>query len=284
MVLRGPQVGPLNLAGVLPWIHWRGADRARVAGGRQLVLLCLSVYAAPLRRPPVAAWRPGLAAAVANKWPAVRLLGLFLWSYEALALWDSPWWTAWIAIGYFVAAFAIDSWFSGGSFCKYACPIGQFHFANSLVSPLTVAIREPATCASASRTIAWQAGPDCQVANCICCNPASKETWTARFVSISPGVPARQCWRAGRVPRSNPVDRLSSAPAWAGSSPPRPGGACPDAGLWRLGQRRRHGFGVGRRGATGPRPAPMATGGWSRPVTSWCWFACRSWRPVPRPG
>src|SRR5262249_40107241 len=22
--LRGPQVGPMNLAGVLPWIHWRG--------------------------------------------------------------------------------------------------------------------------------------------------------------------------------------------------------------------------------------------------------------------
>ncbi len=26
----------------------------------------------------------------------------------ALALWDRPWWTAWVAVGYFVAALAID--------------------------------------------------------------------------------------------------------------------------------------------------------------------------------
>ena len=37
-----------------------------------------------------------------NKWLAVVLLAVFLWAYEAFALWDSPWWTAWIALGYFV--------------------------------------------------------------------------------------------------------------------------------------------------------------------------------------
>ena len=50
------------------------------------------------------------------------LLALFFWAYEAFSLWDSPRWTAWIVIGYFVAAFAIDGLFRGASFCKYLCP------------------------------------------------------------------------------------------------------------------------------------------------------------------
>ena len=33
------------------------------------------------------------------------LLALFFWAYEALALWDSPWWTAWIVVTYFAASF-----------------------------------------------------------------------------------------------------------------------------------------------------------------------------------
>ena len=33
---------------------------------------------------------------------------LFLWAYEALALWDSPLWTAWIVLAYFVGAFMVD--------------------------------------------------------------------------------------------------------------------------------------------------------------------------------
>jgi hypothetical protein len=82
-----------------------------------------------------------------SKWLAVLVLVLFLWAYEALALWDSPWWTAWIAVGYFVAAFVVDGLFRGAAFCKYLCPIGQFNFVQSLVSPLEVAVRDPAVCA-----------------------------------------------------------------------------------------------------------------------------------------
>ena len=76
------------------------------------------------------------------------LLGVFLWAYEALALWDSPWWTAWVAVGYFVTALAVDAVFRGASFCKYVCPIGQFNFVQSLVSPLEVKVRDPEVCAS----------------------------------------------------------------------------------------------------------------------------------------
>ncbi|HEX3602257.1 MAG TPA: hypothetical protein VHU84_19040 [Lacipirellulaceae bacterium] len=66
----------------------------------------------------------------------------------ALALWNSPWITAWIAIGYFVAAFVVDSFFAGAAFCKFVCPIGQFNFVNSLVSPLEVKVREPGVCST----------------------------------------------------------------------------------------------------------------------------------------
>jgi hypothetical protein len=76
----------------------------------------------------------------------MALLVLFLWAYEAFSLWDSPWWTAWIAGGYFVGAMVVDSVFRGAAFCKYVCPIGQFNFVQSLVSPLEVQVRDPAVC------------------------------------------------------------------------------------------------------------------------------------------
>jgi hypothetical protein len=77
---------------------------------------------------------------------AVGLLVLFLWAYEAFALWDSPWWTAWITLGYFAAALVIDGWFRGATFCKYVCPIGQFHFVQSLISPVQIGIDNPRVC------------------------------------------------------------------------------------------------------------------------------------------
>jgi hypothetical protein len=78
----------------------------------------------------------------------VVLIVVFLWAYEALALWNRPWWTAWIAIGYFMAALVIDGLFRGAAFCKYVCPIGQFNFVQSLASPLEVKVRDSAVCAS----------------------------------------------------------------------------------------------------------------------------------------
>ena len=38
--------------------------------------------------------------------------------------------------------------FRDGAFCKYVCPIGQFNFVQSLVSPWEVRVREPAICTS----------------------------------------------------------------------------------------------------------------------------------------
>ncbi|HLJ93757.1 MAG TPA: cytochrome c oxidase assembly protein [Gemmataceae bacterium] len=149
--LRGPQVSPMNLAGVLPWIHWRGfLILSLLALGNVFCLACPFLVPRTLARrwlPQGRSWPRWLR----SKWLAVLLLAGFVWAYEALSLWDSPWWTAWIALGYFVAVFVIDGFFRGAAFCKYLCPIGQFNFVQSLMSPLEVAVRDPRIC-TACRT------------------------------------------------------------------------------------------------------------------------------------
>ncbi|HEY7327109.1 MAG TPA: cytochrome c oxidase assembly protein [Gemmataceae bacterium] len=146
--LHGPQVGSMNLAGVLPWIHWRGLlIVALLAVGNVFCMACPFTLPRTLAR----RWLPARRdwpRRLRNKWPAVLLLVLFLWAYEAFALWDSPWWTAWIALGYFAGAFLIDGLFRGAAFCKYLCPIGQFNFLQSTISPLEVKVRDPQVCAS----------------------------------------------------------------------------------------------------------------------------------------
>jgi cytochrome c oxidase assembly factor CtaG/ferredoxin len=146
--LRGPQVGAMNLAGVLPWIHWRGLlVLGLLAAGNVFCMGCPFTLPRALAR----RWLPrgwDWPRRLRSKWPAVLLILAFLWAYEALALWDRPLWTAWIAVGFFVAAFLIDGLFRGASFCKYLCPIGQFNFVQSLASPLEVKVRDPATCGS----------------------------------------------------------------------------------------------------------------------------------------
>jgi polyferredoxin len=146
--LRGPQVSAMNLAGVLPWIHWRGLlILSLLAAGNLFCMACPFLVPRTLARrwlPSGRSWPRWLR----SKWLAVVLLVLFLWAYEAFSLWDSPWWTAWLALGYFALAFVIDGFFRGAAFCKYLCPIGQFNFVQSLVSPLEVKVRDPAVCAA----------------------------------------------------------------------------------------------------------------------------------------
>ncbi|MBX9581154.1 MAG: cytochrome c oxidase assembly protein [Gemmataceae bacterium] len=144
----GPAEAPLNLAGVLPWVHWRG-----------LLVLCLLLAgnffctACPFTLPRTLArrWLPAgrdWPWALRGKWLAAGLLVVFFTAYEAWSLWDRPSVTAAIVVGYFVAAFAVDGLFRGGAFCKYVCPVGQFNFVQSLASPLEVAVRNPKVCAA----------------------------------------------------------------------------------------------------------------------------------------
>ena len=148
--LFGTQVSPMNLAGILPWTYWRGfAVIALLTCGNLFCMACPFTLPRDLGRrflPARHRWPTWLR----SKWIAIVLLVAYLWAYEAFSLWDSPWWTAWIVIGYFTTAFVVDGLFQGASFCKYVCPIGQFHFVNSLVSPLEVKVKEPQICDSCS--------------------------------------------------------------------------------------------------------------------------------------
>ncbi len=142
----GPQMSPMNLAGVLPWTHWRGLTVvALLLAGNLFCMICPFTLVRDFGR----RWLPAKwvwPAFLRNKWLAAALVGLYLWAYEAFSLWNSPWLTAWIILLYFLSAFLIDGFFQGGSFCKYVCPIGQFHFVQSLISPLEVKVHTPDVC------------------------------------------------------------------------------------------------------------------------------------------
>ena len=142
-------MAPMNLAGVLPWIHWRGLVVLGAVGGREPVLHGVPVHAAKNDGRGGFCTRSGAGRHwLRSKWMAAGLVALYLWAYEAFSLWDRAGVTAWIIVGYFVAAFVIDGLFRGASFCKYVCPIGQFNFISSLVSPYEVKVREQKVCQS----------------------------------------------------------------------------------------------------------------------------------------
>jgi len=144
----GPKFSPMNLAGVLPWTHWRAFTVvALLIAGNFFCMACPFMFVRDLGRKLLPA-RGIWPRALRSKWLAVALLGIYLWAYEAFSLWDHPAVTAAIILGYFLAALLIDGFFKGASFCKFVCPIGQFHFVQSLVSPLEIKIRRPDVCAS----------------------------------------------------------------------------------------------------------------------------------------
>ena len=144
----GPQAAPVNMAGVLPWIHWRALSiLALLTVGNLFCMVCPFTFVRDVGRKVLPAkwrWPKPLRA----KWVPAALLILYLWTYEAFSLWSSPWITAWIITGYFGAALPIDGFFRGASFCKYVCPIGQFHFVSSLISPREVRVRNMSACNS----------------------------------------------------------------------------------------------------------------------------------------
>jgi ferredoxin len=144
--LMGPSLAPKNLATVLTWVHFRGA--------LVLILLCAGNFfclACPFMAVRNAARRfsrPRLNWPVwlRNKWMAVALFVLILFTYELFDLWSSPWWTAWLIVAYFVAVLVVDGVFKHASFCKFVCPIGQFNFIASTLSPLEVQVRDADVC------------------------------------------------------------------------------------------------------------------------------------------
>ncbi len=146
--LLGPSLAPKNLATTLSWVHFRGA--------LVLVLLCAGNFfclACPfmlLRNVARRFFHPrwNWPQKLRNKWLSVGLFALILFCYEEFSLWSSPWWTAWLIVGYFLAVLVVDGLFKHASFCKFVCPIGQFNFLASTISPLEVKVRDPEVCDS----------------------------------------------------------------------------------------------------------------------------------------
>lgn len=149
--LFGPQVAYRNLATVGAWVHYRGfLMLALLVGGNFFCMAC------PFMLPRRLAKRVQARLGGGRGWPAwlpqkalaIGLLVLFFWSYEAFNLWASPWLTAWVALGYFGAAFLVDLFFKGAAFCKHVCPVGQFNFVYGTLSPTEIAVIQPDTCAT----------------------------------------------------------------------------------------------------------------------------------------
>ncbi|HEY1793517.1 MAG TPA: hypothetical protein VGG34_11415 [Opitutaceae bacterium] len=151
----GPQLAPKNLGALLTWVHFRGlVVLFLLLGGNFFCMACPFMLPRDLARrwvQPRWAWPKFLR----TKWPAAILFAGILFTYEWASLWSDPWATGMLIIGYFAAAFFVDVFFKKASFCKYVCPVGQFNFLGSTLSPLEVAVREPGVCA------------DCRTKDCI---------------------------------------------------------------------------------------------------------------------
>lgn len=144
--LTGPQLAPRNAATVLTWVHYRGLlVLALLAVGNLFCTACPMILARDAAR---RAFHPALRwpRRLRGKWLALVLFVAVLFSYEWFDLWALPRATAWLVLAYFAAALAVDVVFAGASFCKYVCPVGQFNFVASLMSPAELKVREPETC------------------------------------------------------------------------------------------------------------------------------------------
>lgn len=145
---RGSAMSAMNFAGAGVWNIIRPV-------GLVIILLTANFFcmACPFTLPRELARKLGIAKLrwpqwLRRKWIAAGLLILFFWAYEQFALWDSPRATALLLLGYIGTALLVDSLFVGGNFCKYVCPVGQFNFAASMLSPVELGMRSKAVCDS----------------------------------------------------------------------------------------------------------------------------------------
>jgi hypothetical protein len=144
--LVGPSLAPKNLATTLTWVHFRGAlVLVLLVSGNFFCFACPFVLVRDVARK---FFRPArnFPRYLRNKWLSVSILVIALFVYELFDLWSSAWLTALLIGSYFLAALIVDSIFKHASFCKFVCPIGQFNFLASTISPLEVKVRDQAVC------------------------------------------------------------------------------------------------------------------------------------------
>jgi hypothetical protein len=144
----GPEMASANLATVLTWVHYRGLlVIALLAAGNLFCTGCPMIRVRDWARRlhvPTRHWP----ARLRGKWIAIALFAAVLFAYELFDLWSLPRGTAYLVLAYFAVAIGVDLVFTGASFCKHVCPIGQFNFLTSTVSPLEVQVRSAETCGS----------------------------------------------------------------------------------------------------------------------------------------
>lgn len=142
----GPDLAPRNLATVLSWVHYRGLlIGVLIVAGNVFCGACPMILVRDLGR---RLHRPG------RSWPrwlsgkrlALPLFVVVLFAYERFDLWALPAATAWLVVGYFAAALIVDLTFRGAAFCRHVCPVGQFNFLASTLSPLEVRRRSEDVC------------------------------------------------------------------------------------------------------------------------------------------
>lgn len=143
---RGAPVASANLAGVLPWLVWRGFwVVVLLAVGNLFCFGCPLMLVRDWSRrflPARWSWPRWLR----GKWLAGILLCGFLAASEAFSWWDHPAATSTLIGMYFLLAVAVDGLFRGASFCRHVCPIGCFGSIQALSSPFTIAVRNPEAC------------------------------------------------------------------------------------------------------------------------------------------
>ncbi len=161
-----------------------------------------------------------------GKEPALVLFALLLFAYELFDLWADPRLTAWLIVAYFAGALLVDSVFRGSAFCKYLCPLGQFNFLSSLISPLEVRVRKHGTCAACRTKDCIKGRRQSQTPNLRGCElwlyqPRKIGNMDCTFcldcaracphdnVGVSPRLPGSELWTD---PRRSGIGRFSRRP------------------------------------------------------------------------
>ena len=134
--LLGPDESPMNLAGTLPWTHWRGVTVVLLA----ILLGNVACFACPLDR---------AAFSVLRRWISAdrRQVGR---SGSDPSGWPSASWSSWLVVVRGVRSLGrvrspppilllglvgasrpcVDLLFEGAAFCRYVCPVGQYQMAD----------------------------------------------------------------------------------------------------------------------------------------------------------
>jgi ferredoxin len=140
------RVDPTTFTTVAVWTHYRGLLAvALLAVGNLFCTGCPLVLARDagrrIRMPTLT-----LPRWLRTKWTGIALFVAVLFCYELFDLWSLPHATAYLVLAYFGAALTVDLTFKGASFCKYFCPIGQFNFVASTMSPFEMRIKDMEAC------------------------------------------------------------------------------------------------------------------------------------------